>query len=251
VTETPLAATNGLDESIRIWRYIDLAKFLDLLGRSHIYLPRLDKLQRDDPFEGNVPDGIFSNSPLAEHITKIRALVETTAFVSCWHQNDHESVAMWKIYSDEGLAIQSTVGRLARAVNINRDWALTISAVRYGDRWWERRTREGHMDIMGAVVTKREAFEYEREIRAVCIKMPPDTTSEVGEPYVDLNFSGHPTGLYVPVNVATLVERVYVSPGKPRWFKELVLDLMGRMDADCIPVESSVLDDRPDLLDQE
>jgi len=38
--------------------------------------------------------------------------------INCWHMNDHESAAMWKLYlkSDEGIAIQSTYRKLKDAI---------------------------------------------------------------------------------------------------------------------------------------
>lgn len=39
----------------KIWRYMDLAKFLSLLDRQALYFVRLDKLSKFDPFEGYYP----------------------------------------------------------------------------------------------------------------------------------------------------------------------------------------------------
>ena len=41
------------DDSVRIWRYLDLAKFIWLLEKQQLYLSRLDSL--NDPFEGSTP----------------------------------------------------------------------------------------------------------------------------------------------------------------------------------------------------
>lgn len=41
------------DPDTRIWRYVDLTKFLDMLSRRKLYFARLDRL--GDPFEGAIP----------------------------------------------------------------------------------------------------------------------------------------------------------------------------------------------------
>ena len=42
----------GLDQHAKIWRYMDLTKFLDLILNHEIYLRRIDKFQ--DVYEGFV-----------------------------------------------------------------------------------------------------------------------------------------------------------------------------------------------------
>ena len=56
------------------------------------------------------------------------------AYLSCWHMNEHESVAMWKIYQSgapQGIAIQSTYRRLSEA--ITDDSGILIGTVAYAD----------------------------------------------------------------------------------------------------------------------
>ena len=53
--------------------------------------------------------------------------------VSCWHESEHESDAMWKLYSasGQGIAIESTIGQLRTCFG-NRE-GLLIDRVRYMD----------------------------------------------------------------------------------------------------------------------
>ena len=53
--------------------------------------------------------------------------------VNCWHENEHESAAMWKLYikSVEGIAIQSTYSKLKKSF-IN-DEIIFIGKVKYID----------------------------------------------------------------------------------------------------------------------
>jgi hypothetical protein len=52
------------DRGVKIWRYMDLAKFVSLLQDSSFHFCRADRL--GDPFEGSVP---LKNS--AEHLSSL------------------------------------------------------------------------------------------------------------------------------------------------------------------------------------
>ncbi len=45
--------------------------------------------------------------------TEVHKKIREIHFVSCWHENETESEAMWKLYlkSGDGVAIQTTVVR--------------------------------------------------------------------------------------------------------------------------------------------
>jgi hypothetical protein len=53
---------------------------------------------------------------MGEHRRKL----VSSYFVNCWHMNEHESAAMWRLYSqaDEAICVQSTFARLADAVQL-------------------------------------------------------------------------------------------------------------------------------------
>ena len=106
--------------SAKIWRYMDFTKFVSILETESLYFPRIDKL--GDPYEYAVPqeslkrwrqarpDEVSLPFPIHKHF-------ERCLYVSCWHCNEYESAAMWRLYlkSDEGIAIQSTATRFAES----------------------------------------------------------------------------------------------------------------------------------------
>lgn len=121
---------------VPLWRYMDLSKFADLLQRRSLAFPRADRL--GDPFEGSVPvpnalhiqkviedrkngnrtdpyemldDERLSN--MAQQFSHTRRQMIKSCYVSCWHMNEHESLAMWKVYSasDEAVCIRPAIGR--------------------------------------------------------------------------------------------------------------------------------------------
>src|SRR5688572_10391405 len=123
------------EKPLRIWRYIDLPRFVHLLETRRLYFPRLDQL--DDPFEGSLSKAEYENwkeiaekgerdgTIPAEWKGKYMDVLLANArrarraiYVNCWHANAGESEAMWKLYSrgGPGIAIQSTYDRLVHVL---------------------------------------------------------------------------------------------------------------------------------------
>ena len=106
------------------------------------------------------------------HADQIRTAPKKAASkfgVSCWHESEHESDAMWKLYSSsgQGIAIESTIEQLR--ASLGNLQGLQIDRVRYMD--FDRDSIEkGHRHY--ALFIKRKAFEHEREVRATIL--PPD-----------------------------------------------------------------------------
>ena len=239
------------DENIKVWRYMDFTKFVSLLYKRSLYFCRVDKL--GDPFEGSLTEmnvkarkdfieelwtGRINNQQLAELIErepKFNEKARQSMFVNCWHMNEYESAAMWKLYlkSNEGIAIQSTYKRLKESFNNNSKDNVYIGRVKYIDYGSEGIPRD---NFFRAVLHKRKSFEYERELRAMiwdrdifCHIMGPDK-----EAYKD--------GKYVGFDLEVLIDKVYLGPDTADWFDELVQSLAKKY---ClsIEVERSKLDD--------
>jgi hypothetical protein len=116
--------TQPSNEQVKVWRYMDFTKFVSLLDSQQLYFTRVDKF--DDPFEGSLPKiNVAARQHFPDGITpEVReALIKVMAntgeinqkwprfhAINCWHMNEHESAAMWKLYlkSNEGISIQST-----------------------------------------------------------------------------------------------------------------------------------------------
>jgi len=204
------------DENARIWRYMDFTKFVSLLDRGALFFAPLDQL--GDPFEGSfLPAGILKEGSKVANLDgtkrQLRSIVLRIA-VNCWHANDVESAALWRLYpkSDEGIAIQSTYKRLRQALAASPH-DIRVGEVRYLD--YERETFQGdwELDIFNASMHKRQSFAHERELRAVVWPVP--------------NGNG-PNGLYVQVDLAALIEGVYVGPESPAWVTGLVASVSKR-----------------------
>ena len=137
------------------------------------------------------------------------------ACANCWYLSEHESAAMWDIYSKEnGVAICSSISSIERAIPSAFDlgsWGLYGNAVRYEDLESYRPSTgvQTGLPILRAadLHLKRKSFEHEREYRLT-------STLERKDDEV--------FGKYVPLSLEKLIEKVHVSPTAPDWIVHVV-----------------------------
>lgn len=205
------------DHRLRVWRYMDLAKFIWLLKEKCLFMSRIDKLV--DPYEGSLTaktiDGI--NSFLRQHgskvgwdeMSKLYRQNQATTFVCCWHANEQESEAMWRLYCGQGhgVAIQTTYGSLVHA--IETEYEVYVGLVKYIDyeREWFPDANAFH-----PVTHKRIAFAHEREVRLV--SSPSKFRASPPEPA--------PESLSIPWDTEANIDHIYVDPYAPEYFFEAV-----------------------------
>jgi hypothetical protein len=219
-----------LDPDKIIYRYMDFAKFANLLqtGRLHFH----QAADFGDRFEGSVPEIIDEARDLEyqraveagemrpeghDIHAEINKCLRRFTYLSCWHLKEDESVAMWDKYggSDRAVAIQTTVGDFSRALTGDEDdYDIYFGEVDYrpyssdhesapeiddidieedlDDRFFI--TREAHSLV--PFVYKRKGFEYEEEMRAIIQDPPIDedrdyTLVEIDENTLEVDFRIH------------------------------------------------------------
>ena len=222
------------DENVRIWRYLDFAKFVSMLDNRTLFFARADKL--GDPFEGsysklNIKLRKETHDKIPEQkwkeLSAIHEKLKRFVLINCWSMGDCESDILWKYYlkSEYGVAVQSTFKRLAKSfgkgMQIQNDHVF-IGVVRYTDhetQWISER------NFFYAFLNKMRNFAYENELRAIITRIPQKTTS-AGELQADLESEICEVGISVPVDLNILVERIIVSPSAQVWFNDLVKSLM-------------------------
>jgi hypothetical protein len=230
------------DRNIKIWRFMDFTKYVSLLEKRALYFSRSDKL--GDPFEGSLSKANQQMRPIwyGEHFTQMKEMLENVpklfinhTFLNCWHVNEYESDAMWKIYlkSNEGIAIQSTFQRFENCFDPTPE-DLYIGKVIYAD-YDKEIIPEGN--TMWPFVHKRKSFEHERELRAL-IQRPPIVNGAIKWDVPS------PHGMYVQVKLDTLIEKVYISPMAEKWFDELVSSVNEKYGVEK-ELSSSKLSERP------
>ena len=231
-------------DELSLWRYMDVGRFLALLFNKAIYFSRKGDL--DDPWEGAVPPlgvrravrDLYRSEEnvrfVEESVHETGEAVAARAVISCWHANDRESVAMWRLYTSgaEGVAIQTTIGRLKKVLE-QEPCSVTIAYVRYIDHSSEDLGRAWALDPLSPLFCKRWSFEHEREVRCVIAhpegereqalslsELRPELRQqfpvlEQWAAVVDGDLGDR--GLDVPSNLGALIERIVVSPRYPVW----------------------------------
>jgi hypothetical protein len=216
------------DPDTIVWKYLDLSKFLDLLMSQKLFMSRSDKFE--DQYEGTFSEPTYEeikkiaeNNP--EFLQFYKSHREKVA-VSSWHINEYESFAMWQIFTQnsEGLAIQSTVGRLQKAVIPEKKYEQYIGEVNYIDYKKELIPFE---DVFFPFLFKRKSFQYEREVRII---------SDVTQSNIKLN-----DGLKIDVDIKQLIEKIYIHPKSENWYKNLVIELVSKLGFD-FTIEKSDLE---------
>lgn len=204
------------DPNTIVWKYLDLSKFLDLLLSKKLFMSRSDKFE--DQYEGTFSEPTYEEiRKLAvdnpEFLNYYKTHRERVA-ISSWHINEYESFAMWQIFTknNEGLAIQSTIGRLVKAVKPENNFDQYIGEVNYIDYKKEYIPFD---DLFFPFLFKRKSFQYEREVRIL---------SDTSKSDIKLN-----DGLKINVDINQLIEKIYIHPKSENWYKKLVIELVERL----------------------
>ena len=218
------------NESI-IWRYMDFWKFAYLIKNRALYFTRVDTLA--DPFEGKLPpanvetiaEGLKRYNIPQEKINKLVRLQNSDRnnyYVNCWCMKDYESNLMWDAYTtnNTAVAIQSTDKMLINS--FNKKDKVQLCGIEYID-WKTVEIPNNHTHSQ--IAHKSKFYEDERELRAFLMKFVPVQGKK------DLVWGGMAPpekGLFVKVNLDSLIEEVVVKKEAPLGFEDLVADVMGK-----------------------
>jgi hypothetical protein len=216
------------DPDTIVWKYLDLSKFLDLLMSRKLFMSRSDKFE--DQYEGTFSEPTYEEiKKLSENNPEFLQYYKShreKVVVSSWHINEYESFAMWQIFTqnNEGLAIQSTIGRLQKALKSEINYGQFIGEVNYIDYKKEYIPFD---DMFFPFMFKRKSFQYEREVRII---------SNLSENNIKIN-----DGLKIDVDINQLIEKIYIHPKSENWYKKLVIELVSKLDY-TIEIEKSDLE---------
>lgn len=222
------------EEKAKIWRYMDFAKLVWMLNHLCLYFTNVDKFKIEDPFEGSCqPSELLKSAPqeTAKNFVEKMKSCGPPLTVNCWHLNNCESAAMWKLYAGEnkGIAIQTTFSRMVKAFEKFPD-IVNIGKIRYID--YQNETFKGEINIVEPILTKRKSFEHEKELRAV-IWETSESTKRTNDGSV-----------LADVNLKELFENIYISPFSPDWYRDNVQVIVKKFGLK-IPVLQSELDRQP------
>jgi len=220
------------DAAVKVWRYMNLAKFVWILANRKLWLSRVDLL--GDPHEGSTPRALalarddfyreHGAEQLLRQVPEINQNIRTSTYASCWHWGNNESEAMWRLYcpTGEGVAIQTTYEKLVDS--IASDPYLYIGQVTYLD--YETDGFPSN-NLFYPVMHKRISFAHEQEVRLV------KTFSE----FWGLPTRIGPPGVVVDWEAEPLIEAVYIDPYAPDYYADVVRTLVSQLTP---PLESRV-----------
>ena len=216
---------------------MNFAKFVSLLECESLFFTRADKL--GDPFEGSYPkmnqwlrsEWLLDSGAPSYDITEVtKDISEGNKFwtrnvvVNCWHQNESESEAMWKLYGkDSGIAIKTTFKNLSDSFKSNH--IVHIGKVKYIDY---DSAYIPETEAFTPFLNKRKSFEYEREVRAITLGVE----------------NSNSPGKYLKVDIPTLIDEVIIAPFTQGWLVDLIKLVVKRYDLQETISESD-MDDNP------
>ena len=251
---------------------MELAEFVSMLHRKALFFAKATKLR--DPYEGIMPQfNGFIKSPEqnerkdeddtqseSDHLigASARSLIQQfriyreLVLINSWHFNEHESAAMWHLYSHEnaGIAIQSTMTKLSKCFEDNNEDDVWIGKVQYLD--FSKDWMDEWNNLFKGFLIKRKSFEYENEIRALTCLPDDHLMSKRATITGDVEKVSSPkrrilneqqiteNGKYVIADLDILIENVYVAPYSEPWFKEVVESLLSRYHLNANVVKSDL-----------
>jgi hypothetical protein len=239
------------DQNVVIWRYLSFVKFASLIEKCALFFTGVRALRRIDPFEGTLTEpnlqvrqGLANEPEYANTFASWdKDFEEFLRFtvVNCWHMNPTESVAMWKLYlaRGEGVAIRSTFSRLSTSFDkpssllVKSDGKpvdIYIGEVEYTD---PRYMAVGEGYAFYRIMHKDFSFNYEHELRAVIGLQEQVLKQSKQTETVEI-------GIYIPVKLETLIEKVVLPPSCQVWMKELIESLLKKYEVN-VDVEPSRL----------
>jgi hypothetical protein len=204
------AFVNPKDNKTKLWRYIEIQKYMHLVESSMLYFCRADLYRKEDPFEGTFPKIEYEYSIKHSGEVETKNLYRITSmdtFLSCWHLNNEESLAMWKLYSqmDKGVAIQTDIKNFKEAFSLTNKkiFSGVVQYINYETDTYYTPSKHPYYlaNAFTAYIHKRKIFEYENEYRAICTD--PNGKDKLG--------------FGVEVDLTKLIQRVLVAPNTPEW----------------------------------
>lgn len=234
------------EPNAKIWRYMDFTKLVSLLDKRALYFTRADILaEKFDKYDCLYPpDAKDRYLKLCETEERKKAFLNLLKMfkdmrkfniINCWHINDDESAAMWKIYSQRGygVAIQSRFNKLVESFNVFKNNMVFIGKVFYSIE--KLQLDNAYHPFM----VKRKCFEYENELRAVILNI----WSDYEKNEIDANRLSR-EGEYIPVDLGILLENIYLAPNTEKWVYDVTKSILDKFNVD-VSIHHSTLDLEP------
>jgi hypothetical protein len=233
-----------------LWRYMDFAKFVDLLEKQSLWFTRTD--QFEDPLEGTYTDAEIEHLrsldaknatlglPMSDGYLRGPKYMRTTAYASCWRAGAEESLAMWDLYGKGSgiVAVKTTVGELTQAI-AESPLRIFLGKVNYVD--WN--LAPWHNNALVMCFRKDSSYRHEAEVRAVIWDEGIMARNMSDALLAARSRSGYPRsgsdpfllrkedgqhGIEVPFPTARFIREVVIGPRERPWVAGLVESVLKR-----------------------
>lgn len=222
-----LKELNGfaVDENIFIWRYLDFPKFISLLHKKKLFFSKANKF--NDRYEGATTEANitsrrseFPNIPKDDFQSMLThmEIIKNHIFVNCWQVKNVEMSLMWGQYvkSKVGVAINSTYKNLKKSLFNNSNINIYSGGVKYIDYTF---SKFNELEGFQYFLHKRKNFEDENELRTMVLLLPHELIKIASEDKTK-------QGIFLPVNLEVLINKIVISPYTELWIKDLIESLL-------------------------
>lgn len=243
-----------------IWRYMDFARFVQLLVYQELWFARADTFE--DPLEGTYTDAELDkkreefalliaaeNGPGVQTLKRdelerlsfagmsvhAAALMRYSTYVSCWRMSPNESLAMWDLYGKGSgiVAIKSTIMRLRQDLDRHPElvWLLGVNYVDWSQSTFDK-------NFLQLFIRKDRSYEHEAEVRAIVLdvkrvetlhRLPKDKQPSQEPPF----------GKKIKVDPSNLISEIVVGPREKSWVPDLVRRVLEKYELGSVPVTVS------------
>lgn len=204
--------TSSIGENIsketKVWRYFKFDRFAELLENKNIYFAAAT--QFEDLFEGAISiipnkQNHFEDSDKNSFNNAFKELCRLTK-ISCWHIEEYESDAMWKIYANQGkgIAISTTIEKILSSIKpYSLPKALKPETLISGKINYVNLLRDQlNVSMDERFFYKHIVFNWEKEFRlAISLRMSEEFGINVPK-----------KGIYLEVDLYKLIDDIYIGP---------------------------------------
>lgn len=185
---------------------------------------------------------------LRSHQRRIVPAIAKATTVNCWHMNEYESEAMWRLYAENGkaVAVETTFDDLKESIQRGESSSVVyIYPVKYLDFFDSAlQPHECLVEGIHIPLLKRISYKHENELRAFIAKVAP------GRAGADVAF-WEPARIRLPIDVKALVKAIHISPYAREPFPGSVAKICEAFDLESgIVRPSRLLSGQEELLDR-
>lgn len=226
------------DKSVLLWRYLDLARLIALLGDKKLHFARADVFQ--DTHEGAITARmaqtleaqLSDRVPLRLKLSEFRKQLKECMFISCWCMGPSESEAMWKLYCGDkyGLAITVTYEDIEASFTGPGFVTAPVNYLDYRNQGFPQD------NLLYPFFHKRLELAHEKEVRIVkwCGDQGPigklvNATAEEAEEEYQQKLARAKAlkvergrGISFEFDVDNLVRTIVVHPKAPEWYFDVI-----------------------------